>query len=106
MPETFALAAPTGPQTPEYRIHTLTLERGLDFSGPFIESKPEQSFIEVILVGQNGLHKRHRWSGVDADAMIVALNKASLTTNTLTKRIFARLVQDGVLAGTVEGATD
>lgn len=43
------------------------------------------------------------WSGPTADALMVALNKANLTTQSLSQRVFAQAIADGKLAGTQSG---
>lgn len=102
MAEQIDLQAPYGPQTTSWQVHSITLERGL--AGDVLN--PARSFIAVHLYGSNGQRFSHLWSGSDADAMIVALNKANLGTISLMKRIFNRLLQDGVVVGTVVGAVE
>lgn len=43
------------------------------------------------------------WNGPTADALMLALNKANLTTQSLNQRIFAQAIADGKLAGTQSG---
>lgn len=105
--ERLTLETPIAKATVAWRVRTLTLERGLqhDAEGEVVND-PTGSFIEVLLIGEDGERKQHRWRGADADAMIVALNKANLSTTSLTKRIFNRLIADGVIAGTVAGTPE
>lgn len=41
-----------------------------------------------------------------ATNLMVALNKANLTSNSLHKRILNQLISDGYIAGTISGSTD
>ncbi len=43
------------------------------------------------------------WTGATADALMLALNKANLTTQSLAQRIFAQAIADGKLIGTQSG---
>jgi hypothetical protein len=43
------------------------------------------------------------WTGATADALILALNKANLTTQSLAQRVFAQAIADGKLAGAQSG---
>jgi hypothetical protein len=60
----------------------------------------------VGLVGQNGEKKHVEYSGDLATIMMVALNKANLSTKSLQRRILERLMADGHLAGTISGTAD
>jgi hypothetical protein len=74
----------------------------------------EQSLIVIHLRGENGELKEFRYggpTGTDADrtkarGLIVALNKANLSTTSLQKRILNQLVTDGLLSGTVTGTPE
>lgn len=46
------------------------------------------------------------YTGATALTMMNQLNKANLTTNSLQKRIFERLIADGKLVGTISGTPD
>ena len=59
--------------------------------------------IVVRLVDNNGLIVQFDYSGANATALMVALNKANLTSNSLQKRIFTQLIADGKLSGSVSG---
>lgn len=48
----------------------------------------------------------HRYEGAVAATLIIQLNKADLTVQSLERRILLRLVADGLLTGTVSGAPD
>jgi hypothetical protein len=43
------------------------------------------------------------YTGATATTMMIALNKANLTTRSLNQRIFDRLITDACLVGTVTG---
>jgi hypothetical protein len=43
------------------------------------------------------------WSGAPADTLMLQLNKANLTTQSLAQRIFAQAITDGKLVGTQSG---
>lgn len=74
----------------------------------------EQSLIVIHLRGEHGELKEFRYggsTGTDADRtkarnLIVALNKANLSTTSLQKRILNQLVTDGLLSGTVTGTPE
>ncbi len=108
MAEKIALTQPEGGATTDYFLHSLTLERGIvvDPATGAVSADPPRSFIAVILIGEFGRRVAHRWTGAAADADIVALNKANLTTASLQKRVMQKLIGDGVIAGAVAGAPD
>jgi hypothetical protein len=93
MAEKIDLAAPdqATPGTMEYRIAGLFLN-------------VEDEYVEVNLRGANGELRVERYD--DALPMIVALNKANLSTKSLQRRIMERLITDGRLAGTISGTPD
>lgn len=63
--------------------------------------------IVVLLHDTQGDKYKASYSGQSATDLMVALNKANLTTNSLQKRILNQLVTDGKLpAGTVTGTPD
>lgn len=59
-----------------------------------------------IHVGDGVIQKRVEYTGEIALTLMVALNKANLSTKSLHKRIIERLVTDGYLAGTISGSPD
>jgi len=94
MAEKLNLTTPkTYPTTSDWRVDCLTLDWG-------------NGIITIRLKGTNGEVLTHIYDGSVAPALMIALNKANLTTNSLHKRILDRLVADGVLAGTVTGTPD
>ena len=62
--------------------------------------------IEIALLGSNGDITRHSYNGPTATAMMVALNKANLSTTSLQKRVLQQLIADAVIAGTISGSPD
>jgi|RhiMethySRZTD1v2_1073278.scaffolds.fasta_scaffold576679_2 hypothetical protein len=95
MAEQLDLTAPiTYPSTTYYKVAELRLQR------------ESPSSIYVRLKGTNGEHFDHLYEGATALNLIIALNKANLTTNSLEKRILNQLITDGFLSGTVSGSPD
>jgi hypothetical protein len=94
MAEQVDLAVPiTRPSTTNFKLERLNLD--------FLTGA-----IHIQLLGPNG----EALSAVyDANtnptgaSLITALNTANLTSNSLAKRIYTRLIADGYLAGTVSG---
>jgi len=62
--------------------------------------------IVITLEGDGGDSFKHVISGATATSLIVALNKADLSSNSLDRRIIQLLIDDGVFAGTISGAPD
>ena len=62
--------------------------------------------IYVELRGNDGQILAHSYEGAEATSLMVTLNKANLTANTLQKRIFTKLIADGVLVGSITGSPD
>lgn len=110
--ERLTLATPVATATTNWRIRVLTIERGLralpvgDVNEGEIVNDPTRSFIEVILIGEDDNRLQHRWTGQPADDLIVQLNKANNSTTSLNRRIFNKLIADGVLAGAAAGTPD
>jgi hypothetical protein len=89
MAEQITLNAPIAkPSVTDYRI------------GYFAIDVSNQRLI-VELVANDGTRLMHVWE--EAGALIGALNVANLTTKSLERRIYERLIADGVLAGAVTG---
>ena len=92
--EEVALTTPiTTPSITSWRVSSLHLDW-------------DNSQITIRLKGPNGEAKFHSYGGATALTMMVALNKANLTTNSLHKRVLNQLITDGVILGTVTGAPD
>ena len=51
----------------------------------------------------NGREIIATWNGPTADALMLSLNKANLSTQSLSQRVFAQAIADGKLAGTQSG---
>jgi len=67
----------------------------------------EKKAIVVVLRDTQGDKIKCAYTGSVAESLIIALNKANLSTNSLQKRIIEQLVTDGKLpAGTVTGTPD
>ena len=67
----------------------------------------EHAKIIVVLKDQTGIESKYQYDGAPATALMVALNKANLSTSSLHKRVLQQLVADGKLTGgTVTGTPD
>lgn len=94
--ESITLLTPevTAPKTTtDYKVMLLLL----DFEGGQIVAQ---------LRGTNGEKREFRYEGSDALALLTALNKANLTTQSLQKRILLRLIADNKISGNVTGTPD
>jgi hypothetical protein len=60
--------------------------------------------IMIVLAGTNGEVKTCSYNGAVADTLMIALNKANLSTRSLNQRIFDRIIADGCIAATVTGS--
>lgn len=82
------------PGTSTYRVDRLDLFWG-------------DKTITIGLIGSNGERKTVYYHEADgAEALIVALNKVDLSTNSLQRRIMERLLADGHLTGSISGTPD
>lgn len=66
----------------------------------------EAAVISIGLRGPNGEFRDFAYNGEIATTLMIALNKANLSTQSLQRRVLARLVNDGLLAGTISGSPD
>jgi hypothetical protein len=66
----------------------------------------EKATIKVGFRGENGEYTSVGWGGAEATTLMVALNKANLSSNSLHKRIMNQAITDGKLAGTITGTPD
>ena len=66
----------------------------------------DAAVIAIRLRGSGGETLHHAYTGPTATTQMVALNKVNLTSNSLHKRIIQRLIDDGMLAGTISGSPD
>jgi hypothetical protein len=98
MGERIDLAAPdqATPGTPDYRVVLLTLA----YEGE------NGAYICVGLQGSTGVRRTFTYDGQVARDLVVALNKANLSTKSLQRRVLERLVADGKLAGAIAGLPD
>jgi hypothetical protein len=102
--ERLVLSAPVyvDPGATEFRPGTLSLRRAMPGQDAYIVAGFWESVNGAFV--PNGRTLECRYDGEEAEALIVALNKANLSTNSLEKRIIQRCQQDGKLgAGTVSG---
>lgn len=86
----------------DFRVWSLTLRR----AHPDHPAHVQATFREVSGTGftTSGRSLECAYDDVEAEALIVALNKANLTTISLEKRVLQRCQMDGKLgAGTVTG---
>lgn len=94
MPERISLTTPIAPPTrATYTLKRLSLE-------------PLDERVYIELVGNDGKTLEHTYTGTEATVLMVVLNKANLSTNSLHKRLFTKLIADGVLAGAISGSPD
>jgi hypothetical protein len=95
-----------GPTTPDLEICHLELHRGVKFVGAVRILDKALSYININVVGQNGVSLPFAYTGATADDLCVALDKANLAIKDLHTRVFERLIADGLLKGTISGSPD
>jgi len=96
MAEIITLTTPL-PATATLRIANVTLDiRGSSIRVTFAEWVTGAWVID-------GREIVAQWTGPTAAGLILALNKANLTTQSLSQRIFTQAIADGKLAGTQSG---
>ena len=83
--------AETRPNNTHYTVRRVTLDW-------------EAATIHIALRGVNNEQKECNYGGATATNLMIALNKANLSTRSLNQRIFDRLIADGCLAGSVAGS--
>ena len=66
----------------------------------------ERATIKAGFRGDNDEYRSVGWDGTVATTLMIALNKADLSTKSLHKRIMEKAVADGKLAGTISGTPD
>lgn len=94
MPEIITLTAPvTTPNITDYRVIELNFNW-------------DRQAIAIGLRGTNGERRDHAYYGATATTLMNQLNTANLSVQSLHRRVIARLVADGVLAGAISGAPD
>jgi len=60
----------------------------------------------VVHLGDGNLQKMVEYTGAEAENLMITLNKANLTTNSLHKRVINKLIADGHIAGSISGSPD
>jgi len=83
----------TQPSTTNYRLNKL-------HQGWF------DKYIHIELVSDTGDTIQHSYEGDVARNLMIALNKADLSTNSLQRRVLNKLISDGVITGTISGVPD
>lgn len=91
----------------------------INLTSPFKADPRETSVLEVdsllldwrgsrivVHLGDGRIQKRVEYSGTPATNMMITLNKANLTNNSLHKRIINQLISDGYLAGSITGSPE
>lgn len=92
MAEALTLTTPeTKPSNTAYAVRRLELNWG-------------DAVVDIFLTGVNGESRSFQYTGVTATNLMIALNKANLSTRSLNQRVFDRLIADGLLVGTVTGS--
>jgi len=59
-----------------------------------------------IRLSDGSVYREFYYTGQEATDLMVLLNKANLSTNSLHKRVLNKLIADGKLTGTVNGSPD
>ena len=59
--------------------------------------------IDIYLLANNGERQHFDYEGQVATDLMVALNKADLSTKSLHRRVIEKLVADGLLSGAISG---
>ena len=95
MAEQHTLTTPiTQPAITTYRVARIVLDW-------------DAAVVDIVTVDSGGHRVEHRYTGSTATGLMVQLNKANLSVNSLHKRALQRLVADGLLgAGVVTGSPD
>jgi hypothetical protein len=67
----------------------------------------EAAHIHVVIRSQNPSSLiDHHIFGAEATTLMIALNKADLSSNSLQRRILNKMIADGVIQGTISGTPD
>lgn len=77
-----------------------------DYAVSALSLRFKEGRITIELENTNGDRLIHTIEDPAATTLMLALNKADLSSNSLHRRIFARLITDGVLTGTISGVPD
>lgn len=95
MAEQLDLTTPiTGPTT----SNLMVVQLGLDWEAAMIHIGVKNTV--------TGYRQHFDYTGSTATNLMVALNKANLSTKSLQRRILEQLVADGKLVGTISGTPD
>ena len=91
----------------------------IDFGTPHVIDPRTATFFKVrylsldwdrqnilIRLSDGSIFKEFIYTGQKALDLMVALNKANLSTSSLQKRIINQLITDGHLSGTISGTPD
>ena len=90
----------TTPYDPDART-TLALE--LDFVAFYWS---DSQIVIGLKSVTNDIKYVKTYKGEEARSLMILLNKADLTSNSLQKRIFTKMITDGMFDGTVSGIPD
>lgn len=86
--------AETFTSTTSYKVVLLTFDR----LTPMIHIR--------VQANVSGRFKDFRYESSTALALMNQINKANLTSNSMEKRVLQRLIDDGLLIGTISGTPD
>src|SRR6185436_20079253 len=90
-PQAYAVRVESTVETTSYRVASLLLDW-------------DKALIVVTLVDSRGVIIIANYKGAPATSLMIGLNKANLSSNSLHKRVLNQLATDGKLpAGTVSG---
>lgn len=93
-PQAYAVRVEQTVEATSYRVGLLVLDW-------------DHALIQIRVTDNLGAITNHVYKGATATSMMIALNKANLSSNSLHKRVLNQLVTDGKLpAGTVNGSPD
>ena len=99
MAEIVTLAAPIDPSLTVFRVALIAFDWQNATIKVHVRDWNGSAFGNRLVVAQ--------YSGAQATALMIALNKANLSTNSLNQRVIAQLLADGKLpTGTPSGAPD
>lgn len=84
----------TAPEPPPAKTHYTISRLTLDW---------DAACIDIVLRDNVGGTQTFTYSGQEATNLMVFLNTANLTNNSLHKRTLSRLIADGKLVGSVTG---
>ena len=103
MPEHLTIDNPP-PVATAWRVSGFDLHVGVTGANGAFADDPLKASVWVQVVNDLGETKEDRWTGQEAFSDITALNKSDCRVQTIQKRLLAKLVARGTLAGTVTGS--